>query len=192
MCVCVLSIREIDKSNERKTNKRHISTMIKVLLCIFLLSCISAENNSERFQILITVSESKSFINDIDGLSSNHTLIYLLYTYSEPYELVKLNTSTLHRLSSAILPFHYNDTTFREDFFLLRFSDDQLFVGYEQDQGKPEAATWLQAIDLRSMKIIENLKQEFPFKQFTSFPLFQAISNQNKVIVNLCQWSEFF
>ncbi|CAF1336407.1 unnamed protein product [Rotaria sordida] len=124
-------------------------------------------------------------------LSSNHTLIYLLYTYTEPYQLVKLNTSTLHPLARAILPFHYNDTTFRQDFFLLTFSDDQLFVGYVEDLGRPEAATWLQAIDLRSMTINNNLKQGFPFKQFTGFPLFQAISNQQKIIVNLWQWSVF-
>lgn len=166
--------------------------MIRVSVCVLFLTYISAQNNSDKFKILITVSESKSFINDIDGLSSNHTLIYLLYTYSEPYQLVKLNTSTLHQISNAILPFHYNDTTFRQDFFLLTFSDDQLFVGYVQDQGKPNAATCLQAIDLRSMTIIDNLKQEFSFKQFTGFPLFQPISNQNKVIVNLWQWSDFF
>ena len=165
--------------------------MIRVLLCVLFLTYISAQRNSDKFKILITVSESKSFINDIDGLSSNHTLVYLLYTYSEPYQLVKLNTSTLYQISNAILPFHYNDTTFRQDFFLLTFSDDQLFVGYIQDEGKPEAATWLQAIDLRSMTIVPNLKQEFPFQQFTGFPLFQAISNQNKIIVNLWQWSEF-
>ncbi|CAF3336718.1 unnamed protein product [Rotaria sp. Silwood2] len=165
--------------------------MIKISVCILFLSYISAEINSNKFKILITVRESKSFINDIDGLSSNHTLIYLLYTYTEPYQLVKLNTSTLHPLSSAILPFHYNDTTFRQDFFLLTFSDDQIFVGYVQDEGKPAAGTWLQAIDLRSMTINENLKQDFSFKQFSGFPLFQAISNQQKIIVNLWQWSVF-
>ncbi|CAF5097755.1 unnamed protein product, partial [Rotaria sp. Silwood1] len=94
-------------------------------------------------------------------------------------------------LAHAILPFHYNDTTFRQDFFLLTFSDDQLFVGYVEDLGRPDAATWLQAIDLRSMTINDNLKQGFPFKQFTGFPLFQAISNRQKIIVNLCQWFVF-
>jgi hypothetical protein len=165
--------------------------MIRVSLCVLFLTYISAQNNSDKFKILITVSESKSFINDIDGLSSNHTLIYLLYTYSKPYQLVKLNTSTLYRISNAILPFHYNDTIFRQEFFLLRFSEDQLFLGYVQNKGKSEAVKRLQAIDLRSMTIVDNLKQEFSFKQFTSFPLFQAISNQNKVIVNLWQCSEF-
>ncbi|CAF3740958.1 unnamed protein product [Rotaria sp. Silwood1] len=162
--------------------------MMKIFLCILFLSLISAEINSDKFKILITVRESKSFINDIDGLSSNHTLIYLLYTYTEPYQLVKLNTSTLHPLAHAILPFHYNDTTFRQDFFLLTFSNDELFVGHVEDLGRPDAATWLQAIDLRSMTINDNLKQGFPFKQFTGFPLFQAISNRQKIIINLCQW----
>lgn len=170
--------------------KVSILTMIRVLFCVLFLSYISAQSNSDKFKILITVSESKRFINDIDGLSLNHTLIYVLYTYSEPYQSVKLNTSTLHKISNAILPFHYNDTTFRQDFFLLPFSDDQLFVGYIQSEGKPEAATWLQAIDLRSMAVVDNLKQGFSFQQFTGFPLFQAISNQNKVIVNLWQCYE--
>ena len=124
-------------------------------------------------------------------LCSINTLIHLLYTYSEPYRLVKLNISTLHAISNAILPFHYNDTTFRQEFFLLRFSDDQIFISYTEDEGKPTVATWLQTVDLRSMKIVENLKQNFSHKQFTDFPLVQAISNQNKIIVNLWQWSEF-
>lgn len=166
--------------------------MIRVLLFALFLTHISAKNHTDKFKILVTAKESKSFINDIGGLSSNDTLIYLLYTYSEPYRLVKLNTSNLHSISTAILPYHYNDTIFRQDFFLLPFSDNQLFVGYVQDLGKSDAATWLQAIDLKSMSLDMTQVQSFPFKQFTGFPLFQAVPNRNKIIINLMQWSSTF
>jgi hypothetical protein len=162
--------------------------MLKLCFCAFLLTYISATANPDEFKILITVRESTSFINDIDALSSNHTLIYLLYTYDEPYQLVKLNTSTLRSISSCILPFHYNDTEFRQDFFLLAFTDNLLFVGYTQDEGKPEEATWLQAIDLASMTINKTVSQIFPAKQFTKFTWFQPIPQRNKILVNLWQW----
>jgi hypothetical protein len=159
--------------------------MFTVYFFCFLLPLISAKNN---FQILITVNELNSFINDINGLSSNHTLIYLLYTYVEPYQLVKLNTSTMFPISRCILPYHYNDTIFREDFFLLPFTDDLMFIGYVQNAFKSEGATYLQGIDLQSMRINENIKQIFPFENFTKFIWTQSIPSKNKILVNLWQW----
>jgi hypothetical protein len=159
--------------------------MFTIFFLCFVLPAISGNNN---FEILITINQSKAFINDIDSLSSNQSLIYLLYTYVEPYQLVKLNTSTMLPISRCILPYHYNDTMFREDFFLLSFTDDLMFVGYVQDLFRPEGATYLQGIDLRSMTINENVKQIFPFANFTEFIWAQSIPSRNKILVNLWQW----
>ncbi|CAF1365191.1 unnamed protein product [Adineta ricciae] len=156
------------------------------LICLCSLISTSFANNN--FEILITVNESTSYINDIGGLSSNRTFIYLLYTYEGPYQLVKLNTSTMLPAGRCILPYHYNDTIWRQQFFLVPFTDDFLFVGFIENPYKPEGGTFLQGIDLRSMTINENMQRLFSFQTFTKFVWIQAIPEKNKIIANLWQW----
>ena len=91
-------------------------------------------------------------------------------------------------ISRCILPYHYNDTKFRQDFFLLPFNDDLIFVGFIQNADKPDGATYLQGIDLQSMTVSENIKQIFPFQTFTKFVWTQSIPTKNKILVNLWQW----
>lgn len=91
-------------------------------------------------------------------------------------------------ISRCILPYHYNDTIFRQDFFLLPFTDDFIFIGFIQDEYNLEGGTYLQEIDLRSMTINLNIQQIFPFKTFTKFTWAQPIPSKNKILVNMWQW----
>ncbi|CAF1093693.1 unnamed protein product [Adineta steineri] len=159
--------------------------MLTIIFFYFLVSLISAKSN---FEILITVNESTSYIDDINGLSTNRTFIYLLYTYTEPYQLVKLNTSTMLPISQCILPYHYNDTIGRQLFFLLPYTDDLMFVGFIQNLYKPEGFSYLQGIDLQSMTVNENINQTFPFQTFTKFVWFQSIPEKKKILANFWQW----
>ncbi|CAF1374938.1 unnamed protein product, partial [Didymodactylos carnosus] len=150
------------------------------------ICCISAPSLDYTFKILIRVNESTYFINDIDGLSTNNSFIYLLEVYDEPYQLVKLNTNTMKSISNCVLPLHYNDTHFTEMFFILPFNDELLFIGYTIDLGTSNSAYILWGIDLTSM-ILTRFKQTFSYKQWSNYAFFQAIPTQNKIIINLSQ-----